>query len=433
MSALLPFSIVATITAIDVELASMPRTHITVSTPGGASFVVTVPGSNGPPVRIGGLPQMAVGDTWQMTLDRTPAGFVPVGLGAGLEAIAVGAAPPYNLNGLHYEPDALPLPFWLNQDAIGDLGVDATEAVVLKALDAWSSVGCSTFQFAYQGLTEARYADDGLNVLSWEDEVWEWGGSVAGFTATRFGQNQKGEVVPVGADIVFNAVDWVWVDEPGDAYARPATLNADSVVLHELGHVTGMDHEYAQVTSTMFFAYIGGDWQGSLSGDDRRGLCENYPSGSDECSEDADCQAIDDQSRHCVQVEGISVCEEVRDAVGASCSRTNFNCEQYCIFTNNTATDGYCSIGCDDSADCPSDTHCATAPSFLYDDPDVDERLCVMGEALDTATDTQDTAPSTSPKEKAGGCQSVPTAPFWWLGLVMLGWRRQGLRHKETT
>jgi len=421
-----PLTLLATITAVEVVPGGpMPRTHLTVSTADGASRTVTVPGTNGPPLVIGGLPVFQVGEVWELAVDEAPAGLVPTGLGAGARPISTLPQPPYNLNGLTYGDDALPMPFWLNADGSSALGVDGTEEEVQEALDAWSTVGCARFAFAYQGLTEARFEDDQLNVISWEEDTWEWGGTVAGLTATRFGEDADGNVIPVGADIVFNAVDWAWTAGPGDAYAVPATLNADSVILHELGHATGMDHEYGLVASTMFFAYIGGDWQGSLAGDDRRGLCENYPAGTDECSTDDDCTGIDDQERTCAETDGVRVCDEVRDEDGAFCSRTVFNCPEYCVFTNSRATEGYCASGCASDDDCGAGTICDTAPAFLYDDPDTEERLCVAGERPgDTAAPDDTAEPGGKDGEKGGGCQHG-AGGLWWLAALTLGRRRR--------
>ncbi|MFT4976043.1 MAG: hypothetical protein ACI8S6_001938 [Myxococcota bacterium] len=409
----------------------MPRSHITVTpTAGGPPVVVTVPGANGPPLQVGGLPIFHTGEQWSFSLEAARAGWVPRGLGRGAVPISVLPPPPYNLNGLTYPASALPLPFWLNDAGSSELGVDETEEIVQAALSAWSTVGCADFGLSYAGRTEARFDDDGMNVLSWEEESWEWGGSVAGFTATRFGAKPDGAVVPVGADIVFNAVDWSWVAGPGDAYARPATLSASSVILHELGHATGMDHEYTLVASTMFFAYIGGDWQGSLSGDDRRGLCENYPSGTDECASDADCADIDDQERACVSIDGVSVCDEVRDPAGAFCSRTDFNCAEFCVFTDTAATEGYCAPACEDDSDCAEGTICDTARSFLYNDPDTEEQLCVLGERTeDTA---EDTAPPKTHDSKKTGCQYLPASIEWWSLSLLVIWGRRRNSGEET-
>ncbi len=401
-------TITGTIVGLGIDLAApqLPRTTVDLETDNGrVQFVL--PGANGPPVVVGGVPLLELGQTWQVQLQPAGAGLVPVALGHGMQrldaadadAAADAAPPPWALNGLHYAPEQLPLVFLMNSAGSQDLGADTTEAVVQQALADWSGVGCSSFAFAYGGRTDAGFDDDGVNVLSWEDDSWDWGGQVAGLAATRF-DTSSGDVVPVGADLVFNGVDWTWNADTGDIYLTSPTLHAGSVVLHELGHVTGMDHEMVQVSATMFFAYIGGDWQGSLAGDDRRGLCENYGTGSDECAVDEDCAGIDDQARVCRELDGIKVCDEVFVEVGGECSRTAFPCADACVFTNNQATDGYCSVRCETEADCPQGYTCGTPDLFLYDDPTVDETLCLE---VAGGGDTGDTGPGGDGGADAGG------------------------------
>lgn len=393
---------------------ALPRTVLVGEDPRGQPWEVVVPGSNGgPPAAVWGVPTFAPGQTWALPLVEAPVGWTLSGLGEGATLLdGPRAAPPWALNGLHYDATQLPLGFSLNAAGSADIGAEATQEVVQRALDAWSTVGCSTFAFEYLGTTDAVFEDDGQNVLAWADDAWDFDESIAGLTATRFGTDAEGNVIPVGADILFNGVSWAWTLEGGDVYLANPRLNADSVVLHELGHVTGMDHEYTLVASTMFFAYIGGDWQGSLSGDDRRGLCENYPSGSHECEEDADCAGIDEQPRACVALDGLRVCDEVRDEVGAFCARTDFNCPETCVFTDMQATEGYCTTACERPADCPDGYTCGEARRFLYDDPQVEERLCVPGEPLDTGdTAPPDSPPGDSGKDGAGGCACASSAP----------------------
>lgn len=442
---MLPVFVLLTLQDVEVRPApdgvGLPRTVLLGEDPAGRAWEVVVPGSNGgPPAAVWGLPAFAPQQTWLMPLVQAPVGWTLSAGGPG-QALAEGlslldgpASPPWALNGLHYDPEQLPLGFWLNEAGSADLGFEATEAVVEQALAGWSSVRCSTFAFAYLGTTADGYADDGQNVLAWADEEWEWDASIAGLTATRFGQDESGAIRPVGADILFNGVDWIWTVDGGDVYLANPELNAASVVLHELGHVTGMDHEYSLVASTMFFAYIGGDWQGSLSGDDRRGLCENYPSGLAECEEDGDCADVDAQPRVCAELDGLRVCDEVRDEVGAFCARTHFNCAEYCVFTAMGATDGYCTVACERPADCPEGYTCGEAARFLYDDASAEERLCVPGERADTGLDSpaDDPGDSAAPDlrtDKGWGCASARTAgwapvsvPLWGL---LLAWLRR--------
>jgi hypothetical protein len=307
--------------------------------------------------------------------------------------------------------------FFLNEAGSADLGLEATERVFVTSLTQWSGVGCATWNYLYGGLTPIAIEDDGINVVAWEDEAWAWGDDVLGMSITRF-ETVGDTIRPSGADILYNGAGFRWVEEGGDGAL--SLMNAGSIITHELGHVTGMDHEYHLVTSTMFLAYLGGEWMATLSGDDRRGLCENYPSGLDECVKDTDCEGLDASERRCVEIDGIRVCDEVRAAMGAPCSRTDFNCEDWCVFTNRDYTEGYCAVACEDDS-CPAGYHCEI-PRRVF--PDEGLALCLLGEPDDTSdtdyaddTDEMDTCPddtgdpdtaaeddtSSSPKEP-GGC-----------------------------
>ena len=402
--------VAGTLVAVEVlqPTSGLVRTRATLQPPDGAPISFVVPGANGgPPMAVTDVPPLRVGQRWQVQLHEAAAGWVPVALGAGMHLLKESPGtvpPPYNLNGLHYEPEQLPQVFYLNQEGCAEVGAEATESEVQYGLETWTGVGCASWTFEFGGVTDLLPDDDGVNVIAWENESWEWGAEVAGMSMTRFDTDGE-SVYPAGADILFNGVDFAWTTEPGDVYASTPLLNLGSVLVHELGHVTGMDHEYDLVTSTMFYAYLGGDWMRSLSGDDRRGLCENYPNGEHECVDDGDCALIDDIPRHCEELDGIRVCAEDRDPVGSSCSRTDINCESLCVFTNPFATEGYCSQTCADG-DCPRGFSCGEA-SLLVPDAglpvclwDGDTGLWDSGAPPDTAESTKDEAPERC------GCQA---------------------------
>lgn len=378
---MIPALVVGTVLSVQVEQhASLPRTRVRLETEAGEIELV-LPGSNGaPPVVVGGVPAISVGQTWQVELQAAAVGLVPVGLGAGLSRLDGPPPPPWALNGLSYQEDQLPLVMVLNEVGSVDLGLARTEELVLEALSDWNAVGCSDFAFEYGGLTAAGLEDDGLNVLTWQDDgEWEWGSAVAGFAATRFEPTEDGTSVrPAGADLLFNGVEWTWMDGEGDIGAWK--LDTKSIVLHELGHVTGMDHELRLVTSTMYYAYLGGTWQGSLSGDDRRGLCENYGNGASECEGDEECLVIAGAGSLCVELDGLRVCDEPRDAVGALCTMGAFNCEDYCVFELALSTEGYCSRACESHTDCPDGYICELGNNFMPDSVTLKETMCQPGE-----------------------------------------------------
>ncbi|MBT3219486.1 MAG: matrixin family metalloprotease, partial [Proteobacteria bacterium] len=303
-----------------------------------------------------------------------------------------------------------------------DLGFEKTETVVTDALGQWTGVKCADFEFAYLGTTDLGVVEDRVNVLAWEDEQWDYDPAIAGMTIHRF-DTSSGTPTVVEADILFNGFSWLWKKNSGDVYASPPKLNGPAVVTHELGHVTGMDHDYEQVTTTMFYAYFGGDWQGTLAGDDRRGLCENYPNGQDECQVDSECEGIDDSQRFCTKIDGINVCEEVRDEVGEFCSRTEINCAEYCVFTGAMLKQGYCSIHCMTDDDCPKRYVCGDV-NLVIPLIDTGTKLCVpSGEDTGDIIHFDEPISEEEPDPAGCGCSSSQTPGIgWWLLLGLTGW-----------
>ena len=205
------------------------------------------------------------------------------------------------------------------------------------------------------------------------------------------------------------------------------------MVTHELGHVTGMDHNFEHATTTMFYAYFGGNWQGTLAGDDRRGLCENYANGQDECQENADCEGIDDSERFCTEIDGINVCDERRDEVGAFCSRTTINCEEYCVFTGMMLKQGYCSVDCTTDQDCPKRYVCGDVDLVI---PLNDEgtQICVpSGEDTGDIAYTDEPTSEEEPNPAGCGCSHGESSSAAWLVLLGLaGWRKRRRRANNT-
>ncbi len=418
---------VVTGTVLAVQIVAgpswLPRTRVTLQSDRGPEVQFLLPGANGgPPAAVLGVPVIEPGQRWTIELDQAAVGLVPRGHGLGMTSLD--PKPVWNLNGNHLPDDMQPWPFYMNEDGIEALGADTTEDIFEDSLNQWSNVACSTFAFDYQGRTEAMTDDDGMNAVAWENDEWEWHADAAAMSIVRF--DLSGDLPSVReTDILFNAVDWDWDADTGTTNAVPPQLHAGSVVTHELGHSTGLDHEYFYVTSSMYFAYIGGDWMATLSGDDRRGLCENYPSGTDDCSEDSDCEDLDDSERECQEMDEIMVCDEVRDEVGTACYLDDFNCEEVCLFDNMFYTEGQCTLSCPEGS-CDEGFDCQEASYTLPLEPGT---VCVPVEA-DTGLDTGDTAPpdDTGPTEDDTGegepddcgCASRVGAPWALLPLALL-------------
>lgn len=413
----IPAVVTGTVLAVQILVGPswLPRTEVTLLCDDGEQVTFLLPGANGgPPAAVVGVPVVAPGQRWELDLDTALVGVVPRGHGVGMRALD--PQPVWNLNGNHLPDALLPWPFLMNEEGICDLGPDATEAIFEESLAQWARPACTTFAFDYQGRTTALAEDDGLNVMAWENETWEWHEQAAAMSVVRF--DYSGDVPVIReTDILFNAVDFGWSADEGNASHNPPVLHAGSVLTHELGHSTGMDHEYFYVTSTMYYAYFGGTWMATLSGDDLRGVCENYPSGEEGCASSADCEGLDTSERYCREIDGLNVCDEVRDELGAPCAIDAFNCEEVCLFGNAFYTDGACTLTCPEGA-CPEGYTCLEQPYTIPLEPGP---VC----APDTP-DTGDTAgDSATPEDSAegepegcSGCASGRGAG-WTLALTM--------------
>jgi len=408
----------------------LPHTEILLQDDRGQQHSFLLPGANGgPPAAVRGVPVVQPGQRWQIELDQAAVGVVPRGHGAGMRSLD--PLPVWNLNGGHLPDELQPWPYLLNELGAGAIGADATETAFEAALEQWSTVGCSTFAFAYQGRTELLVEDDGVNVVAWENDTWEWHDQAAAMSLVRFDMSSHPPTVRE-TDILFNGVDFDWDAETGAAVGANPVLHLGSVLAHELGHSTGMDHEYELVTSTMYLAYFGGSWMETLSGDDMRGLCENYPSGTDACSVDGDCAGLDASERFCDELDGVKVCDEVRDPVGTDCFIDDINCAEVCMFDGAWYTQGECVLTCPDGS-CEPGYTCEDAPYTLPLEPGA---VCVP-DPPDTGLDAGDTAmDSPAPPddtdegepEGCGGCAAGSPATPLLISLLPLALfiRRRG-------
>ncbi|MCZ2110296.1 MAG: matrixin family metalloprotease [Dehalococcoidia bacterium] len=145
---------------------------------------------------------------------------------------------------------------------------------IVFALDRWSSVPTSRFAFRWAGFTdrEANLAEsgpDGENVISW-----------------RRLDCSNGCVVAVTSKQEAHEADMVLNSDPGAAIAdgRDGTSDARSVILHESGHVAGLEHSCpaligpctdAERAAVMYFQYRG--VYRKLGEDDIAGISALYP------------------------------------------------------------------------------------------------------------------------------------------------------------
>ena len=166
----------------------------------------------------------------------------------------------------------------------------------------------------------------------------------------------------------------------GDALEQ-GIMDPQAMITHELGHWLGLAHTPASF-GTMYFGLLPNGIQSTLAGDDKAGVCSLYPNDTSECEEDGDCP----EDSHCVDIQGVSVCDELHDPTGAECDKTHidcagmcwvslYECEHICYFTDQLqGTEGYCAPLCDPDTglDCPEDYDC-TAVAQL------NGHICIKG------------------------------------------------------
>jgi hypothetical protein len=145
---------------------------------------------------------------------------------------------------------------------------------ILHGLQQWSSVEGSSFRFVYGGITNniasiLEDGPDGENVISWVSLPCE-----------------PGCVLGVASKELTHEVDLVLNSNPAAATQAGigGSLDWRTVILHELGHVAGLEHSCpapfgvctdAELAAVMYYQYTG--LQRSLEPDDVAGLVALYP------------------------------------------------------------------------------------------------------------------------------------------------------------
>lgn len=306
-------------------------------------------------------------------------------------ALLTGPAHAYEVNGKHWP--SMPVPYYVNVQSAPDFGDGSTAFdVVQAATEAWTGVGCADVGFQRLGDTTAVFEADGQNTIFWITDVWPFGESAAG--ATLWIPTEPG--APYEVDLALNAVDFEWTVGGADATVSDV-VDPASVIAHELGHWLGLAHS-ADVHATMYQAMLPNAAQITPSGDDKLAICTLYPSGEDECANDWDCGA----GYECAKSEQAAFCAELRDPVGAPCSKTHINCEDMCLisffecstvcaYETTDLTKGYCAPLCTGGLPCPPGWTCTAVPSVSQD-------VCLKG----GAPPDPDPDPELTPHEDAG-------------------------------
>jgi MYXO-CTERM domain-containing protein len=227
-----------------------------------------------------------------------------------------------------------PVPYSLNQAGSADLGgFGPTETEVVRAMDDWTLVSCTSLTTNYRGRTSATPGSyEGTSTIGWIESGWRHSGSAIGVTGPRWGRSI------IEADMEMNGVNFTWTTGSGSF----SNVNAYSIILHEGGHYYGLGHTDVR-GSCMWPSYGGGIV--SLAADDEAGICALYPGSGTDCTTtgcpsgqecvDGTCQTMTGDGTICAP------CSTSSDCGGAS---------DYCLGYPDGA--GYCGRSCSGDGDC---------------------------------------------------------------------------------
>jgi hypothetical protein len=153
------------------------------------------------------------------------------------------------------------------QNVVGDAIV-----ALQSAEQEWTNVSTTSFQLAYNGPSTLGAAYDGVNVISWPS-VWNQVSSAFAITLTAYDIN-TGFILD--ADIVLNR-NFQFFSQPGDV--GPNRVDLRYVVLHENGHLAGLDHS-PDPSAVMYNGFTGGIVGHGLATDDINAISTLYPANS---------------------------------------------------------------------------------------------------------------------------------------------------------
>ncbi len=248
-----------------------------------------------------------------------------------------------------WDPKSFPIPVKLGLPRSRDLGAD-TDGEVAVALRTWGEVSCTAFRATLAGTVAAPAGDDGTSGVYWHDTAWpppEAPGLTPGALAETLVRTDVNGIA-YDADVHVNGKDFVWSLD-----GRPGTVDARSVLVHELGHFLGLGHSTDPIATMYASKPAGLGWR-SLESDDVAGVCFLYPG-----TGDLGCPATPCPSGlSCVAKR----CERVGtpSTVCSPCERVAFACDgagsdARCI---DLPGGRVCGRACEKDGDCGPGFHC---------------------------------------------------------------------------
>ena len=265
------------------------------------------------------------------------------------------------------------VPYHVHSDGYSGLPFNRVQAALDAAFSTWETP-CSTLRFDFvRGVDGDTPAMDGQNIIRFEERRLDPEvdpDSTLAFTS-HVGAYCTG--VLVESDITFNAVVFGWSDSRNSQFA-----DIETVALHEIGHLLGLDH--TADPDTVMYPSIQQRLRRDLSRDEDNAICALYSRDVGAvCERDADCprddvcqfgpQSNESLAARCGPPIG-------RGQSGDRCNPEASLCDAGCA-NGLCLGDGRCAALCRNDRDCDGGRSCLEDPggeaSLRYC---VDLRLC---------------------------------------------------------
>jgi predicted Zn-dependent protease len=173
------------------------------------------------------------------------------------------ASPPF----VQWDISKGPVAITLNSAGSNDVPFRNVEGAVQQALDKWQSISSQNLRFQYAGRSTAAQANssDNINSIVWIEKHWEYSGSTLAITKSSYYIGDPSYLVDT--DILMNGVDFHWST---DADSNGATVDVQQILMHELGHASGLAHSSRY--KAVMYPYLRSQVRHLLTSDDKAAI-----------------------------------------------------------------------------------------------------------------------------------------------------------------